>query len=251
MILTDLTAVLTCKNRHPNVDYCIHSIAGCDPTPLTILVDFGGRTDLSYLQKKFSAWLRVIRVTTRTDPFHKARAINIGLKQARTKFICATDVDQIFQKNFFAAVHDTVASGKHLVLCRSSFVRSLPPDVVPENVAAHYEQLLQAALASGIKMHGEGCCIGLPLGWLDKARGWDEKYIGYGAEDSDVIYRARLSKFKPIVVNDKTSLIHLPHEKQSDYYSQDKYFKPNRTRYLLNKKAKVVVANTTGTWGEL
>jgi glycosyltransferase involved in cell wall biosynthesis len=241
----NLTALIACKDRETNLTHCLASINNCAPRPNVIVVDFGSAQPLKRFEKQYD-WLTVIRVTRNTKLFHKARALNIGLKQIRTEFFCATDTDQIFQSNFFGTVCNRLNSVKRsVVLCKSHFIHRHPTET------DFYAQLLKEARATGRRLHGEGCCTGLPTKWTQNVRGWDERYIGYGAEDSDIILRAKLCKFKLVWINKLTSTIHMPHPKKSAYYSAKKYLLPNRRRYLQRKQNKDIIVNTNKRWGQL
>jgi hypothetical protein len=172
--------------------------------------------------------------------------LNIGLKRIKTEFFCSTDTDQIFQPNFFGIISKQLSNRKRsVVLCKSYFLNKHPA------ATDTYAQMLREAKRSGKKPHGEGCCTGLWTRWAQNVGGWDESYIGYGAEDSDIILRAKLCKFKLTWINRLTSTIHMPHPKKNIYYSPKKYFLPNKRRYLKRKQRKDIIVNTGKAWGQL
>lgn len=246
----DLTALIACKDRDFNIECCLHSINACAPKPYTILVDFGSCTPLNKYMKSYSNWLTVVRVSRNTGFFHKARALNIGLKRIKTNFFCATDSDQIFQPNFFGSVYNQVKHKVYCVLCRTYFLQTLPKDNFQKKIATDYPSLLSLAKNSGKRIRGEGCCIGLPTNWALSVHGWNEAYIGYGAEDSDLILRAQQAGLTKVSVNHVTSMIHLPHAKGSIYYSK-KYLMPNKARYAKQKRSATLIVNTEKPWGAM
>lgn len=254
--MLNLTALIAYKDREFNLSCCLASINRCDPRPQVVVVDFGSVTPIEKYLEQYAAWLRVIRVNNETALFHKARALNIGLKKIKTGFFCATDCDQLFQPNFFGVVYKSVIAGKTCVLCRTHFLRNLPKNRSSTYIAKNYFGLLKRAKKSGRKVRGDGCCTGLPTQWAMHVRGWDERYIGYGAEDSDLIIRATRSGFTSCSINNHTSMIHLPHVKQSIYYS-NKYLLENRKRYGVQKKLLQrskggnIVVNMKNNWGKL
>jgi cellulose synthase/poly-beta-1,6-N-acetylglucosamine synthase-like glycosyltransferase len=245
----DLTAIIACKNRDRNIRYCISSISYCDPRPRVILVDFGSLNSHQYLQERFGDWVQVIRVNHRINPFHKARALNIALRKTKSTFICSTDCDQIYATNFFGVVQNQLKMvSKRIILCKSYFLRRVPEWLTDKTVSSKYEAALKLAKA-GKKPHGEGCCTALPTKWLKNVGGWDEEYIGYGAEDSDIILRANIRGFKTVHINSLTSTIHLPHPKEGGYYDK-KAFNRNRRRYQTKRLSKQPIeANQGKTWG--
>ena len=248
--MKDLTVLLAYKDRRKNLEYCLSSINNCDPRPpKVVLVDFGSDQPVRYLEEQYS-WLRVIDRINNTSVFHKSRALNIGIKKIHTKYICATDVDQIFSNNFFSVVLNTLQLGGKLVMCKTHEVKTALPKWFKKPVTKDVYNRLLASIPKR-KLRGEGCCLGFPTKWARKVRGWDERYIGYGAEDSDFMLRATLSGLDRVWVQKQTSLIHLPHEKTSVYYATN-VFKRNKQIYLARKNVKKdTVVNTDIVWGTL
>lgn len=245
-----LTVLLTCKDREKNLQYCLGSIDGCTPRPTVVLIDFGSEKSIEPYEEKY-AWLKVIRVERNIDFFHKSRAYNIGLKQVRTKFSCATDIDQLFHPGFFGEIMSGLAlHTKAFVMCKTHFWRTnVPKYLTPENVSRNYNKL-KNAIPKDSKLGGEGCCMSFPTKWAIKVNGWDEQYIGFGPEDSDLMIRASLSGLKRVWITGKTSMIHLPHNYDSEY--RTKHVKDNRNRFFNKKKAgKRIIVNKREKWGQL
>jgi hypothetical protein len=249
--LRDLTVLLTCKNREYNLKYCLGSIHGCNPRPNTILIDYGSDVSLISYSEKYP-WLKVIRVDRNTKTFHKTRAYNIGLRQVKTKFMCATDIDQIFQSNFFGVVYFALSSTTNaFVMCKTRFLkRSLPKDINPTNISKNYSRI-KNLIPKDSRIGGEGCCLAISTKWAMSVNGWDEGYIGRGPEDSDFMVRARLANYKHIWLSlKKTGMIHLPHKDKMGFVG--KYKKLNKERYFNRKKnTKQIIVNLNKQWGQL
>ncbi|MFA5132712.1 MAG: glycosyltransferase family 2 protein [Candidatus Paceibacterota bacterium] len=241
----DLTALIAVKDREFNINYCLSSIDKCNPKPKCILVDFGSKIPLS---GRFNYdWLQVIRVTRNTSLFHKARALNIGLKKTTTKYVCATDADQVFNPSFFGVVHDLLMKNpKAFVMCYTYFLYKAP-NFKPHEL--NYHALLKQVRASKSKLSGDGCCNGINKDFLMSVHGWDERYIGYGAEDSDMNLRARLRGYNIVWAHKYTNMIHLPHSRSTPYHSAS-YLSANRKMYYTRRRIKDVVVNPRN-WGEI
>lgn len=245
----DLTVLIACKNRTKNLKYCLASINACVGSLRTVVVDFGGAYNLA--ESISYPWLEIIRVTRNTDVFHKARALNIGIKRIKTKYMCITDADQVFAKNFFVVVNKVLTKrSRSFVMCKTYFLRTIPDKITPDNVHKHYNLLLRLAKNSGLKPHGDGCCNGLETAWAKAVRGYDETYVGYGGEDSDFALRAKLAGLSKINIERQVSMVHLPHDKSGKYYNKE-VFKRNKQRYKNKEKTKTIVANSTSNWGKL
>ena len=98
--MDNLTAVIAVKDRPLNINYCVNSILGCTPSPKIVIVDFGSVKPVINIVPR-SDRLEVIAVSRDVRIFHKARALNIGIRKAETEFVCITDADQVFDKKFF------------------------------------------------------------------------------------------------------------------------------------------------------
>lgn len=243
----DLTAIVTTKDRDLNIQYCVNSIKNCIPRPELVVVDFGSKVPVSSLVD--CSWLKLIQVKNKTELFHKARAINIGIKAVKTKYLCITDADQIFRPDFFGVVHKLLQRNeKFFVMCKTWFLKKHPA-CKPEEVHSYFGSLLELAKKQTVKFHGDGCCNGLLTKHMLSLGGYDERYIGYGAEDSDLAFRTSLIGLKKVWVDKKTDIIHMPHPKSGVYYDKS-FFDKNKLMYkqqLIEKKIKANGKN----WGLL
>ena len=261
-MIENLTLVLACKNREDNLKFCLSSIDSCNKIPRTILIDFGSTATLEAFEKIYS-WLKVIRVERETDFFHKSRALNIGIQNVTTKFTCTSDVDQVYQENFFSCVINKLQKHpKIYVACRTRALSRIPSNIISQNITDNYSVLMNLVIEENKKLYGEGPCFAIPTKWLKQVRGYDEQYVGHGAQVSDIRLRAAKVGFKRCSIEKKTSTIHLPHTKdlKTEYYLRDKYFIPNRKRFLQKKKKldrmkrvtlKDVTVNLGRSWGQL
>ena len=244
----DLTVLIARKDRGKNLSYCLASIAACKPVPPVLVVDFGSAKALCFPQYP---WLSIIRGKRKTDFFHKARALNIGIRKIKTKYLCIVDADQIFSPNFFSVVYRRlVKTPKVFVMCRTYFLRKIPNEITPNNLRRNYEHLLHLAKTSGLKYHGDGCCNGVRTDWAKSVRGYDESYYGYGGEDSDFALRAKLAGFHHMGIEKYVSMVHLPHAKKGMYYNKDIFMK-NKKRYRNKVKTEEIIANVEENWGNL
>lgn len=244
----NLTAIISCKDRVENLAYCLGSINVCNPTPKCVLVDFGNIHPLQRYAKKYS-WLSVVRVDKNTELFHKTRAMNIGVKAAKTDYVCLTDVDQIFQPNFFGIVLAELRnSSKVFVRCKTYFSTYLPPFPADTINWLKYRKFLANVRRKQIKdPHGEGCCHGVSKKWLISVRGHDEKYIGWGYEDKDLVLRASAAGYNMVWVDNKTSMVHLPHKRDKNYF-RFAHISKNKARFEKKREHIRVKANNT-VWG--
>jgi hypothetical protein len=222
-----------------------------------LIVDFGNTPPLVDVLPSTPA-IRIVRTNTNTELFHKARALNIGIKAVETKYLCVTDADQLFAPNFFGVVIDQLNQDpKCIVFCKTHFLPFMPALVTPENSVSRYPHLLLLARRKGVKPRGRGCCHGAPTEWFMKVQGYDEAYVGWGAEDRDLEVRAGFDGLRFRWIEHKTSMVHLPHPKEGKYYNP-KYFEENMKLYeyrrdLKDKHEKIsnIIVNRSVEWGKL
>lgn len=268
MAHTDLTIVIAYKNRQDNVKYCIDSILTCDGNLKLIVVDFGSDIPLASILPAH-ANLQIIRVQRSTEIFHKARALNIGIRKVNTPFTCISDADQIFAPDFFCCVAKLLGSqAKMFVQSKTYFLQnglhvsdpSIGTSIVLQqqgSIRENYQCLLNTAKNQKIKPRGYGCCHGVATDWLLRVHGYDESYIGWGAEDRDLEVRAGYDGLKTAWISDQTTMVHLPHAKSDAYYASN-FVDKNMARYkhlvsLTSKEDKMnrIVANKGSSWGEV
>jgi glycosyltransferase involved in cell wall biosynthesis len=250
VFLKDLTVIIACKDRIDNLRYCISSIAQGNGIPNVCIVDFGSLTKIEFNNKP---WVKVLRVNARTSVFHKARALNIGIKHVKTKYICITDADQIFSRNFFTIINKLLNKNPNYFLqCLTYGLLRFPKDITPENIMENYSFLIERARKDRPQktLYGDGCCHAMTLKYALRFGGYEEAFVGWGYEDSDMAWRARINKKKILFIHSLASMLHLPHETTSVYYSKDIKIK-NRSLYMSRRSRKIRVANENKAWGNL
>lgn len=139
--MIDLTALLICHDRKFNLDFCLNSINFCDPKPYTIVVDYGSVIPISY--PEYNDWCTVVRLEKPEKEFIKARAYNYGITFVKTKFICCTDIDEIFCKTFFGKIYDTLNKDiRRFVKCNTYWIEQLPDNINFNNINENYDFLI-------------------------------------------------------------------------------------------------------------
>jgi len=242
-IKDNLTVVISVKNRASNLQWCLESIRCNNKVPNIIVVDFGSDIPVRVNDAQ------VIRVTRNTQVFHKARAVNIGLKAVKTPYACVTDADQIFQNNFFDAANDAATTINNVYITCGTY-RLFYKDIVgmtPECLKNDYAVLHARARKNG-GMYGDGCFHAAATSWFLSTGGYDEQIIGWGFEDTDMSWRAGAlgKRFRRLYHH--TSTLHLPHSKKGPYYDAA----ANNKKYYASKVSmKITFANRGRKWGAL
>lgn len=247
----DLTTVIACKDRERNIDLCVKSIFLCEPRPRLTIVDFGSQQPLRKRLEAIFPGINVIRVERNTKIFHKTRALNIGIKDVSSKYICLTDADQIFQKNFFGEICRALEQRGVFITCNTFFLQYLDPQITAKTFDINtYNDLLSFARHNKRSPFGEGCCHATTRDWLHSVGGHDERYIGWGFEDKDLLLRAMHIGLTEIRISNKTSMIHMPHNRDINYFNKE--FRLRNERMFEDKKNSCIVkANLGINWGAL
>ena len=218
-----ITVILVNKNRDINrVNNCINSLK--NQNCKIILVDFGSNEEILLLERLLP--VNLIEVKNNTKIFNKCRALNIGLKQAKTKYVLFSDIDCIFSNNF---INETI---KALQKNKKIIVLSQKIDLDKTNK----ETNLHEPSASG-------SCIAIKTNWAKKVHGFDEIYTFWGREDNDFVNRAMQDGFEDIWITNKIKLWHQWHE-LPDTRSL------NRNIIYYEKLNKPIIRNSNN-WGQL
>ena len=226
--MSNITCVIALKNRpKENVKKCIETLRMQDDSCKIIVVDYGSYPENLRWETKVipDAITTLIKVKNNVIPFNKSRALNIGIKEANTKYILSTDIDCLFSRNFTKEVVNSLEKEKAVVLCRK-----IDLDKNGEVIGFH-------------EPSASGSCIGITRKWLMKVHGYDEKYTQWGREDNDLVDRAVKDGYKEVWITDKVKLFHQWHELPlTDSLNKNvSYYK---------KRKKPLVRNSNG-WGEL
>lgn len=225
---SNITVVLTIKNlERIRAERCINSILE-QTYPCNILVVDYGSDDKSWYPEVFgnSEKVTLIQVTRDTENFNKCRALNIGFKQATTKYLLSTDIDCIFASNFIEEVMKVLTTKEKVIVLS----QKIDLDKEGKEIEVH-------------EPSASGSCIGIESDWIDKVHGYDEFYTYWGREDNDLVDRAVACGYEIIWITDKTKIYHQWHEIHSQQTLKD-------NDWYYNIPSKPIVRNPNG-WGEL
>jgi len=222
-----ITTVLVIKNRpEKQTICCIESLAKQLSNHCKIIVvDYGSTEEnLIWERKLFDKFgVKLIEVKNNTQIFNKSRALNIGIRQAKTDFIMLGDIDNVYLPNFIYQI-EKVLDLKRIITCRRININQ-DGSRNPKHIGAY------------------GGCLVLSKDFLYSIRGLDEMFTLWGGEDDDLIERAIKRGLElysiPIEV---THCIHQWHPKADK--SKEKW---NR-QYL---KIKKTVIRNLKIWGEI
>lgn len=180
-------------------------------------------------------------VFTKTDDiWNISRARNIGIRNARAKYVMTTDVDCIFAPNFIEIILKYVAENR-IIHCRIS---DLPQDY-DDNLDNFPWMNKISALRS---QYGYGGCQVFPKLWAFKVHGFDEEYKGWGADDTDFYHRAIQDGLENIWLEKETSFFHQWHPIDNRMEDRNQV-NENRLRLKLTEIGRASIIRNPSGWG--
>jgi glycosyltransferase involved in cell wall biosynthesis len=242
-----ITVIIPLRNRGGHrLDNCLRSLRWQDlpAEQVELLVsDFGSdashRAALAPTAAEHD--VRVVWHDTR-EIWNRARALNIGIRAARGRYVLCTDADMIFAPSFLTAVVDAQreADDAALVVCRC---RDLPPTLAERPWAREdFPALLQAS--SFRERLGTGACQMALRGMFHTLRGFDEGYKFWGLEDTDMTFRAQRHGLTLAWVHEQTAMLHQWHPTDRNKRPLRKLV--NDARFHLTKYVR---RKNPGGWG--
>jgi len=183
-----------------------------------------------------------------TGPFHKTKALNLGLAQATGELIAAFDVDLIplshtLERHFWLAERsaDLLITGYRLMAATETVDLQKLDEAIAQASLGPEDQ--PTALRKHL-LNGERFGV-MPLFWrgqLEAINGWDETFVGWGAEDQDLMERYLLPGIGLCRCQELTYL-HLQHGPAKGWNSPE-LTKVNRDYYYGLKQKRDRAART-------
>ncbi|MDY7094027.1 MAG: glycosyltransferase family 2 protein [Acidobacteriota bacterium] len=184
------------------------------------------------------------------DAFHLSRLLNRGLAAARGELILPFDVDLLPAPGVFRRHVAAAASAPRLVVAGYRLLTPLE-SVSPEQ---RQEILFRVRLAASdhqqtiLKRILDGESYGVaPILWrerLEEVGGWDEGFVGWGAEDQDLLERY-LSDGRHLVRSEAFAYLHQHHEFESAW-REPHLIAENRDRYQRRRIAQTGRGSSDG-----
>jgi GT2 family glycosyltransferase len=174
--------------------------------------------------------------------FHKSRALNIGLAMARGKLVAPYDVDLVPLDNALerqaraALASPIMLLTSYRLLSRRKRVRLSDVRGVAERgriAAEDGKSALRKQLLTGQRF---GHVPMFRREVLASIGGWDEEYLGWGAEDQDVIERYLVASGGLLARVPDFVYLHLFHE-STPLWNERELVEMNRRKYYASRAA--------------
>jgi hypothetical protein len=179
--------------------------------PHVVIVDYGSAAhqaaEVAALAQEYGA--DVLRVPGPLE-WNRARALNLGLRSARSAYVLVADADLVFRNDYAAtAVEALHEDPRRLVVSR---MLDLPEGDAVEIDQDRVEELRTLAQSR----YGDGAhpsIVAVSREALELVGGYDEAFRLWGSEDEDLFRRLRSLGLEPYDVSDQSSYLHQWHRK--------------------------------------
>ena len=220
--IEDITVVLAVRNRCDyrlvNAFKSMRNQDYDDRLIKIVLVDYDSEKWMIEKYQEICQKYRVEYIRVDNKPvWNKSRCLNIAIKNVASKYICSSDVDVFFEKNYFSECVKELNKNPLQVLI-SDFYNSPEGEINGEiDLPGKYADIKNKCGFQNTKMGLSGFLnpgINFSLSCFYKAmNGYDENYIMWGSEDFDLIKRFFLMGLEVKDMSPTTSWIHQWHKK--------------------------------------
>lgn len=248
-----LTILYPYRNREPErVKRSLDSLKEQENTDFKVLfVDYGSNAvSASGIKGLISQYdfATYIYSFSEFQPWSRAKALNIGLKNITTDYVFTADVDMIFSSNFISRLLELKNPSKAYYF-KVGFLNEKESETNKkfENYVVDF--------STGVGAQGLSLFY---LKSVEEITGYDEFLHFWGAEDIDIHERLIRTGIESVFYNDEILLLHQWHKSyrksETDLLSADLQLKAivklNHQHLVSNQKNNVVKANTEN-WGNL
>lgn len=247
----DVTVVIGVRNRF---DYrlvnSLQSIRNQDyPQELIriVLVDYDSEQTYIKCYAEVSSRFNVdyIHVDNKAI-WNRAEALNIGIKNVKTKFVLTSDIDIIFQRNYIrTGVCELSQNFFQIILANVLDTKEGDiTDVI--NIDARFCEIKKVAVCRASQdskeLWGTGINMGITF-FYQQIGGYDQRYLLWGGEDDDLMKRFNMLGLKLTNISNKSSFLHQWHRQyegvDANLRKLDKCMKRNRGRLRRSYRIKV------------
>lgn len=195
-----IALLITTFNRPSALDQVLETVVGQTIAPSEVIIcDDGSLVETSNLVQSWSSRLRLHHVWQPDVGFRASRVRNLGVAKTRADYLIFVDGDCLLPPTFvythrkLACRRHLVAGGRHLLshLDTEAFFRK---EITLENVFNHWKfRHFPMGFMRDLSPHRwesvRSCNFGIFRDEMLAVQGFDEAFVGWGREDSDVIVR--------------------------------------------------------------
>jgi len=184
--------------------------------------DYGGKFPMRIVQHKIG------------EPFERALLNNVGVRNAKAEYVMTTDVDMMFGKSFVKTLMGN-AGRDVMVESRTMYWKQPMVNCITKKEKDLYNNIDECKIGRIKKRSSAGGCQCLHKDGWTKLRGFNEAYVGWGSEDSDLLQRAQMAGFKIVWLGESMEsimLFHQYHAKSNEQVKTDLEHQENNKKLL-------------------
>lgn len=247
-----MTIIFPYRNRElDRIKKCFDSLAVQTNQNFDIIfVDYGSEPSIANQVKTYVSQfpnLKYIYSYCQFQPWSRAKAINIGIKAAKTVYVFITDIDMIFREDFVEILHE-IKNPKQSVYFKVGFLS--------EAASKKQTQFENYKISFESGKGAQGLSL-FPTKALNDICGFDEFLHFWGAEDEDIHNRLMNIGLEEIFYNSEILMLHQWHKNYRRSESKDlsvdlrinNITRINDERLKFNKNNSVKIVNSA--WGRL
>jgi GT2 family glycosyltransferase len=209
-----LTVIIPVQDRAGiRLHNLLHSLRAQRATPALhiVVVDYGSATSQSaeVAAQAQEHGADVLRVAGPLE-WNRARALNLGLRRAKTAYVLCADIDLVFRYDYVCTVVEALHEDpRRLVVSKMLDLREGHPVEIDQDRVEELQPLAQSRYGDG----AHPSIVAVSREALDLIGGYDEAFRLWGSEDDDLFRRLRSLGLEPYDVSNKTSYLHQWHRK--------------------------------------
>jgi len=177
-------------------------------------------------------------------PIHFARLCNQAIKETECEFICFSGVDEILSPNAFEVVEKHFEKNpKSILMCAR-----IDLDEESNNPKIDFVKDFKKWAKKKSDHAAPGSFQCLPVKWLKKVGGFDERYVGWGYYDCEIVKRAAMDGLEEVWLHDSDpsmTICHIWHPERKGRTSEF----VTKNEKLFREKIELVV-NKGKKWGQ-
>lgn len=236
-----LTLVISNRDRlcidSNSTNLWIRSIMNQQYRDFNVIVVDGGSKNYTQIKNYLSNYGIVCIQYIIGEKFHRGLLNNVGIRKSNTPYIMASDADMFFAPEFFLTVYNNL-SPNVFIESRTMYWNTTIAKKIYSGELDPVKDLKSCKIGRIKKRTTAGGCQCGHINMWEKVRGYDERYIGWGSEDVDLLQRVHRAEFRVRWLGesiDSIMLFHQPHEKfnykqdMKDQYSNLEYYKNIKT----------------------
>lgn len=149
------------------------------------------------------------KLLDKEEVFSEARCNNVAVKKTKCDYLIFTNVDIRPDRKCIQVVEETLEKKPNQILMCARL--DLPEDSFKPGI--DWDKEFDGWAKRGHSHPAPGSIQVISVDWLKKVGGYDERYIGWGYYDCEILNRASMDGIESEWIDSRTVILHLGHPK--------------------------------------